>query len=245
MYRKPTNSESYIHYFSYHGPEVKKSILVTFFLRAYRLCDMCTMADEINHIFCTFIELKYPLWFIDDCHQKARYIFYNPKETKKKEYHNAIVLPYSSSLNNIKKLKCSNKLHITYKYNNTIKNSLSKFKPLKDMGGVYSIPCKNCNNTYFGETGRDLPRRLYEHRGDIRRGNDLSSIFNHVLQGHSIDFDNSKFVFNSDNYINRRIVESILIKKYPNFNISEGQFQIGEVPLEIISKRLLSRIKIP
>ena len=84
VYRKPTNSESYIHYFSYHGPDVKKSILVTFFLRAYRICDMCTRADEINHINRSFIELKYPLWFIDECHEKAKKIFYKPRDGNKK-----------------------------------------------------------------------------------------------------------------------------------------------------------------
>jgi len=106
---------------------------------------------------------------------------------------------------------------------------------------VYKVPCKDCHRSYIGETGRDLKKRIHEHKGDIRRGNEKSSIFNHVKGGHSVDFENTHFIFNSDNYINRRIVESIFIKKLPNFNTSEGQYKIGEIPMEIV----LQQIKIP
>jgi len=162
----------------------------------------------------------------------------------KREFNNVIMIPYAPSLQKIK-IKNFKKYQIAFRYSNTIKNSLSQFRTGTDKGGVYCIPCNDCNKKYFGETGRDLKKRIYEHKGDIRRGNEKSSIFNHVSEGHKVDFDSTQFIFRSNSYVNRRIVESILIKKSPNFNISEGQYQIGEFPLEVISHRLLSHIKIP
>ena len=32
---------------------------------------------------------------------------------------------------------------------------------------VYKIPCKNCNKTYIGETGRAFSIRLQEHRQEV------------------------------------------------------------------------------
>ena len=39
VYRKPTNAESYIHYFSYHSPQIKRNVVMNFVIRAYRICD--------------------------------------------------------------------------------------------------------------------------------------------------------------------------------------------------------------
>ena len=33
---------------------------------------------------------------------------------------------------------------------------------------VYSIPCKGCDLSYYGETARGLSTRLKEHRADVR-----------------------------------------------------------------------------
>ena len=68
---------------------------------------------------------------------------------------------------------------VAFAYPNTISKALIKNKPKNEKNtGVYAIPCKVCPNTaYVGETGRDLEKRKYEHRRDIRVGNDKSAIF--------------------------------------------------------------------
>ena len=39
IYRKPTNGENYLHYFSYSASQVKVGLAQSLFLRAYRICD--------------------------------------------------------------------------------------------------------------------------------------------------------------------------------------------------------------
>ena len=39
VYRKPTNAESYIHFFSYHSLQIKSNIIVNMARRAFRICD--------------------------------------------------------------------------------------------------------------------------------------------------------------------------------------------------------------
>ena len=108
--------------------------------------------------------------------------------------------------------------------------------------GVYVIPCKDCDNVYVGETGRNLDKRMYEHKRDIRVGNESSGVFCHVRDyNHSIDFQGSKLVFKSKNYIKRRIVESSLITSIPNFNLSEGQYSFNSV----IRKQINKIVKLP
>lgn len=45
IYRKPTNSESYLHYFSFHPVATKLSVAQGFFLRALRVCDQRFLDD--------------------------------------------------------------------------------------------------------------------------------------------------------------------------------------------------------
>ncbi len=47
---------------------------------------------------------------------------------------------------------------------------------------VYSIPCNGCDKVYIGETGRGINKRLYEHKGDVRRHNCSNSLVVHIDQ---------------------------------------------------------------
>ena len=75
-YRKPTHTNSYIHFFSFHNHEVKMGVMVGLFLRALRICDPHKLDEEINFIRNSFMELAYPTWFIKRAISKARQIFH-------------------------------------------------------------------------------------------------------------------------------------------------------------------------
>ena len=48
VYRKPTHSGVYLHYFSWQPQQVKFTIFYSLFLRAYRLCNSMFLNDEIS-----------------------------------------------------------------------------------------------------------------------------------------------------------------------------------------------------
>ena len=60
VYRKPTNKECYVHYYSGHSDRVKRGVVIGFFLRAYRICSKEFLEEEIEHIMSSFTKLKYP-----------------------------------------------------------------------------------------------------------------------------------------------------------------------------------------
>ena len=104
-------------------------------------------------------------------------------------------------------------INVLFNYKNCIRNFFTKnmFKS-SNCGGVYLIPCKNCENVYIGQTGRDIKKKIYEHKYCIRTCNEQSALYNHVLtNNHNIDFDKAKIVIKNSNFINRLMFESFLI----------------------------------
>ena len=74
------------------------------------------------------------------------------------------------------------------------------------------FPCKNCDKSYIGETGRSLNKRIKEQRVDIRHQKSESGVAQHVFEtGHQFDFNSSKIIFPSSDVVKRHIVESAVI----------------------------------
>ena len=49
------------------------------------------------------------------------------------------------------------------------------------VGVVYKIPCRDCSQTYVGQSGRTLAMRLKEHQRAVRNGDvNASAIAKHV-----------------------------------------------------------------
>ena len=75
--------------------------------------------------------------------------------------------------------------------------------------GVYSIPCKNCELKYIGETSRNLHVHLKEHKRDIRIGNLNNALFLHISQSsHNFDFNSAKMLIYFHNKSLKRIFEA-------------------------------------
>ena len=126
-------------------------------------------------------------------------------------------------------LKESN-VKVVHRFPNTIGKMLIKNSPshVRETG-VYRIPCKDCDQSYYGETGRSFNVRLAEHRRDVQNCNISNAAFVHKIENDHRIVGSAKLVFRSDNYFTRRIVESSLIASYPNFNISPGNFKFHRV----------------
>lgn len=241
VYRKPTNSNSYIHYFSVHDDSVKLAVISSMFLRAYRICDPAELSSEIDKIFSIFKDLAYPQWFIKKAQLKARKSFYNVNRNSVNNFSNCIALPFNPNLVPMKDVCNDSNINVTFNYPNTIGRKLIRNKPRQDVDGigVYAVKCRHCPKVYIGETGKALKDRFYYHKRDIRVGNQNNSIFNHMLQeDHPVDINNPILVYKSQDPIERKVIESTLIQRIPNFNTSEGQYKINDVVGGILFKQL-------
>ena len=72
IYRKPSTASLHLHSFSNHQKQVKRSVLFSLFLRAYRICDQMYLLEEINFLYDTFTKLGYSNYFIDKVHEDVR-----------------------------------------------------------------------------------------------------------------------------------------------------------------------------
>ena len=242
VFRKRTHCNLYIHYFSFHHYSTKLSVISSMFLRSYRICSPQYLDEEVLQIFSIFKDLKYPEWFIKKAHLKARKTFYTPNNHNRQD-EKYISLPYINGLENLKQLAHSDKLKVAFKYNSTIKSLLVKNDPSEKNSGVYSIPCKDCDLVYIGESGRDWHIRIKEHKYACRNNNMYNALFNHAFNNnHQIKWDGSKLLYKCDNYHKRRIVESALIDKIDNFNISSGCFKLDPIMRTLVISSLPKNI---
>ena len=77
------------------------------------------------------------------------------------------------------------------------------------LGAVYKIKCCDCQATYIGEIGRNLNKRLTEHKRATRYGDLNNNIAEHHLQtNHRIDWDSAECVIHSTDYYQRLTLES-------------------------------------
>ena len=244
VFRKPTNSLSYIHYFSAHHDSVKKSTISSQFLRAYRICDPSFIDQEIDFIFSVFDNLGYPYKFISGCHVHARKCYYGErnKSVFNPDNNKVLTIPFSNSSSKLKRQFKNSGYEMVYSYPSTTSRMLFSNKPrnnLEDSPGTYYINCNNCTSRYFGETGRNLKTRVKEHQRCFRNADESNALFLHSRDtGHSINWNSSKVIFNSDNYVKRRIVESALIKEHNNMNTNPGSFSFRKVFNDIILKNV-------
>ena len=229
VYRKATNSESYIHFFSFHSQQVKSLVLCNMFTRALRICDPLNLDDEIKHIKKAFRALAYPENFINQCLSKSKKKYYSPTP-KPNEIVKYLALPYSPKLLSVQseysKFNGNNancKIAIAFKYKNTIRNRLVKNNKHSNNSGVYCIPCKDCHKCYYGESGRGLEVRIQEHKRNVRNGVQYSAIAAHCLDvGHRVSFDEASMVYKSNSVRIRRLVEGALIGLNETFENNKG-----------------------
>ena len=241
IYRKPTHSGMFLHYFSYQPEHIKRGVLLSQLLRAYRLCDPQFLATELKYLNVTFSRLGYPDHLIQSAHAAARSRFYAcvDGEGELAERAPVLVLPFVADdvfLRNF--LKSYNVKLVNRQFNSLRSNLVQTNNTLSQSSnkpGTYVIPCSDCDCAYIGETGRSLNIRISEHKRYIRTGSLNSAIFIHVQNhNHSFNFDDAKIVYKSSNKHNRLIIESALIKQYKNVNVMPGACSVDSFTTNIL-----------
>ena len=65
VYRKPTHTDRYLHYNSFHHPSIKNSVCKTLINRAKTICEVDNIEGELEHLRSVLKMNGYPKKFID------------------------------------------------------------------------------------------------------------------------------------------------------------------------------------
>ena len=243
IFRKPTHSNQYIHWFSWHKEQVKRSALFSLLLRAYRICDHTYLQQEIDYLYNAFRKVGYPPHIFESVHSGVkRKIFNNtpPVEEDAAQRVPTIVLPHNNFVEKfVSPMFRANNCRIVHNAGNTIKNNIVHNRPPRNIednrSGVYKIPCNTCPKSYYGQTGRELRTRIGEHKAAVRRGDNNNAMFKHWFHDkHDIGWDSAEFIYPSSNYYNRLVFESTCILTHPNFNNMHSTLAIDKLSANII-----------
>ena len=108
-----------------------------------------------------------------------------------------------------------------------------------DDSVVYQIPCGNCNLSYFGETGRGLHTRTYEHRNDLKSHRTSNALVVHADKyGHLPNWGMVKTLHKGLERRKRKIVEASYITSYPCCNNRDGFIKLASTTSWLILQEL-------
>ena len=155
-------------------------------------------------------------------------------------------MPYITVFEKVRNILSNECFDVAFKYNSSIKSLLVKNSNQHDnKARVYSVPCENCNLVYIGEMGRDWVVRVKEHKYAFKTYNMNNAIFYHAAENdHKILWEESKLLFKYNNFINRYMMESVLIDNISNLNLSKGCFKLDPV-MHAVIVRCLAYHKMP
>ena len=228
VYRKPTNKDDFIHYFSGHSLRVKTGTVIGFYLRAYRTCSTEHLEGELEHITNAFKRLAYPESLLVKLREKALIISNRPSQ-QKEERTRTIILPSSPALRYVERTLAKYGVSTTTPTGKTIRDLVNvppSNRTSIGEGTIYQIPCATCSSSYIGETGRGMQIRLREHKRDVTCDNTSNALVQHLRKtGHYPNWPKTRSLQMSMDRTRRRALEAAYIQTEPNaLNTSPGFF---------------------
>ena len=214
VYRKPTHTDRYLHYNSFHHPSIKNSVCKTLINRAKTICEVSNNNDELEHLRNVLKMNGYPRHFIDNAMKTPQSIH------QKIEYQSSVCLPYigpaSHKIERILRNEAGIKVY--HSSENKLFRALCTHKDNVNESqkpGVYRIPCE-CGLVYIGETGRNLSIRLKEHKTNCEKTEqDKSAVAKHTwTYDHRIKWDEATILAIDSHKFSRKMRESIEIEKH-------------------------------
>ncbi len=253
VYRKQTHTNQYLSFYSHHPLHQKLGVIRTLYDRCNNIVtEEEDKIEEEGKVKEAMMVCGYPEWSFDRVREKMEK-GKEQKKTKSKKKDNSseekkgmVVIPYVQGLSeSLDRSFRSRGIHTAMKPHTTIRSLLVHPKdtrnPNETSGVVYKIPCKNCEKSYIGETGRNFGYRLEEHQKDVtevtqkrkytrseRKASvteyNKSALTDHASQNnHVIDWEGTRFVDREAQEWPRRIRESIWIRRERNpINRDEG-----------------------
>ena len=236
VYRKDTNKEDYIHYYSAHSERVKSGIVIGFYLRAYRVCSEEHLNSELAHIQSVFQGLKYPRAMLIRCRQKAKKIRNGKSKTKEKKKKNkVIVVPYSKHVSTIAQfLQVTDVTIISKSGKNTGHILKGNSRQEHENSSVYKIPCNGCYKPYYGETGRSLNVRLKEHKKDVQYQRDKTIVKHSHECGALPKWDDARNIKENIDKKTRIAIEAAVLEIEECMNPKTGRITLSETAAKLI-----------
>ena len=156
-------------------------------------------------------------------HRKNRPNAHAPDHTSTQPDEINISLPYVQGLSEgIRRVLSKLGIKVSFYPYSTLRQILVKPKdpvpPDHQKGVVYKISCKDCHQSYVGQSGRSLLHRLKEHKRAVSHADsNASALAEHVAKsGHEIDWDNAEILDCSTFYYQRLYLESWHIQQQEN-----------------------------
>ena len=236
VYRKPTFTGVYTHFYSFLPSMYKFGLLSTILFRYFSICSSFQLFHlEVCEFKKIFLRNGYPLKIIDACIHKFLKKRYEKKvivdTVPKRDY--TIVLPYLGPLSDkiqkriktvFQKIIPTGKVNIIFK----TQRRLAHFLRFKDVIPsflnshiIYHFKCPSCNAGYVGETRVHFKVRSSQHLGISEwtgrptKGGIPTTITEHLKENKCVcSLDDFSIIGREADYHLRHIKESLFIKLY-------------------------------
>ena len=213
VYRKPTNKDNYIHFYSAHSERTKSGIVIGFLLRAHRICSPGYLQTEIDHILNSFLRLQYPSGWLQSRVIRAQTIATRDmtQANTDPQPKSRITVPTSTAAEKLKPILQKTDSHLVLTASTQVRDIVRRptTKQPHCLSVVYNIPCGGCERTYVGETGRGLEMRLKEHQNDMRNMTTTNAMVQHALQtGHRPNWTNAHVLHKGMDRRTRKALEA-------------------------------------
>ena len=241
VYRKPTHTDLYLQWDSYHHLSAKYSVINTLRHRAKTVCsNQYLLTEEEDHLNKALSNCRYPAWALNRARMNT--MDSNKRKNKNTSSNNMnkrpyIMVPYMKGLSESCKNICRRHgIEMYFKGANTIRQLLvhpkDKDDILKKIGVIYRFKCGrvDCEDEYIGESGRTFAERFREHLRSPSPIYDYSKTI-----GHEVSLDNFSIVCRDDQSMTRTIREAMLIRvNDPSLNRNIGKYQLPHVWDEVL-----------
>jgi hypothetical protein len=199
---------------SYNPTSHKRAVVKSLLDRSNKICAGPNKVEEDCYIRESLLLNNYPIDFIKPKQRNRRIT----EEDGIQPLVKRVAAPYIKNITEkINRYLKPYNIQMAPKPTVTLKSKLCKLKDrrevLESKEVVYEVNCLECEASYYGETGRQLGKRVDEHQNNVQKKNNTSLIYQHVKDfGHKINFDDVKIVDRASNVKERRFLEAMHTK---------------------------------